>query len=461
MTIDNIKLYCEALYEIVRTENWMKDLFQIENNQLFYAVPVMQGPVSGIVHIPGSKSMTNRALLLAALGEGKSHLRGVLFSDDSRHFLSSLESLGFAMQIDEANCEVVLEGCGGKIPKNEAVIHVGSAGTAARFLTAMLAFSSGTYEIQCSEQMKKRPMLPLFDALISAGAKITYLEEEGHLPIQIVGNQGECEDLDMDITQSTQFLSALMMVASMTGKDMRIHITSEKKDGAYIRITKNMLAQCKVDVDLIQDTYLIRGAQKPILGDYKIEPDVSAACYFYALAAITGGTITVFGVKPELMQGDMKFIYALEKLGCSIKNTEQGIELTGPTGGIYEGLDINMNDFSDQALTMSVVMSYATTASRIRQVGHIRGQECNRMQAIVRELTKAGISCKEEGDDILIEPGVAHAAEIETYDDHRVAMAFSLLGIRTEGIRIFDPKCTRKTFENYFEVFDTLLRSNM
>lgn len=423
-----------------------------------------QSPINGTVTVPGSKSMTNRALLLAALSNETSLLRGVLFSDDSRYFLESLLSLGFDLKINEMEKIVELQGCGGRIPKKTATINVGSAGTAARFLTAMLALSDGHYTILCSEQMKARPMAELFEILTGLGAKITYLETEGHLPVEIVGRGKEKDSaldntihISLDISRSTQYLSALLMMAPVLPQNMEIHIKSKKKGGSYIEITRKMLEGFGVHTDFDGETYTVNGNQEIHIGDYYIEPDVSAACYFYGVAAITGGKIIVKNVFPTSMQGDMKFIYLLEQLGCLIEETPDGIALTGPKDGNYAGIDVDMNDFSDQALTLAALAAFATTETRIRNVGHIRGQECNRMAAIVNELNKCGIAAREEGDDIIIPAGTPHGAVIETYEDHRVAMAFTLLSLKIEGIVIDNPMCCRKTFEDFYAVLEQLI----
>lgn len=431
--------------------------FVTRNGNTQYRVKRVEKEVCGTVVVPGSKSMTNRALLLAALSKKDSLLRGVLFSDDSRHFLSSLQSLGFPITIDEDNKCVFIKSTGGQIPKKQGTIHVGSAGTAARFLTAMLALSDGEYVIECSEQMKKRPMLPLFQALIEMGAKFEYLEKEGFLPVRVIGNKGLCKDVSMDISESTQFLSALLMVAPATKQGFKIHITSKKKDGAYIRITREMLKQFKVNVDFCDGEYAIAGNQEILVGEYDIEPDVSAACYFYAAAALTGGTITVKNVFFRSMQGDLKFLEVLKKLGCEMEEQKDGIQITGPKDGKYPGITINMNDFSDQTMTMAVLAAYATGTTIIQNVGHIRLQECNRMEAIVTELNRVGVPCVEQGDNLIITPHEVKPAVIQTYEDHRMAMAFSLLGLKSEGIVINNPLCCKKTFENYFQVLETIL----
>ena len=424
--------------------------------------------LDGTVTVPGSKSMTNRALLLAALSNTKSCLSGVLFSDDSRHFLDSLKSLGFELKIDEKNNTVTMNGTGGTIPLKSGSIDVGSAGTAARFLTAMLALSDGEYIIECSEQMKKRPMKPLFDVLDSMGAKFEYLCEEGFLPVKVKGcgllggKQFDTSpiSINMDISKSTQFLSAMLMIAPRLNSDVSINITSKKKTGAYINITIEMLENFGVHVEFNGSTYYVKGNQEITLGEYYIEPDVSAACYFYAAAALTGGRVTVKNVFYSSVQGDMKFLDVLKSLGCKVQEKEAGICVEGTKSGHYNGIDVDMNNFSDQALTLAVLAAFADTQTVIRNVGHIRGQECDRMNAIVTNLRNCGVDAYSTEDDIYINPtGDAHGAFIETFEDHRVAMSFNLMSLKTKGIVIENPLCCRKTFENYFEVFEELIKN--
>lgn len=427
-----------------------------------YAVMPVNKPISGTVVVPGSKSMTNRALLLAALSNEKTRLRGVLFSDDSRHFLECLRTLGFELTINEKEKIVDIIGCGGRIPVKTTTIHVGSAGTAARFITAMLALSDGEYVIQCSEQMERRPMAELFKVLGEMGAEFQYLKQEGHLPVKVKGNHGKCKDIHMDISKSTQFLSAMLMVAPVTDSGITIAITSEKKTGAYIQITTSMLKQFGVQVEFDGGKYYVKGRQNIHIGEYYIEPDMSAACYFYAIAVLTGGSITVENAFQDSTQGDKKFLALLEKMGCNVcYDGEKGITVTGNPDGAFDGIDVDMNDFSDQSLTLAAMAPFAKSPTVIRNVGHIRGQECNRMQAIVNELNRCGIACREEGDDIYIMNGRVNPAVIQTYDDHRVAMAFTLMGLRAEGIVIENPMCCRKTFENYYEVLEKLIGENV
>ena len=318
-----------------------------------YKVKAVHHPLNCTVEVPGSKSITNRALLMAALSDGECTLHSVLFSDDSRHFLTSLIALGYVIEVNEVDKYVLIHGKGRQIPKKEAAIDVGSAGTAARFLTAMLALSDGAYTIQASEQMKKRPMKPLFDALESMGAQFEFTEKEGHLPVNVTGaafgGRKPTKEVSIDISESTQFLSALMMVAPMLDDGLTIHITSKKTDGSYIRITKKMMAQFGCAVSFDGKTYVIEAGSKYQPETYQIEPDVSAACYFYAAAAITGGSVLVRSVHSTSMQGDMRFLNVLEKMGCDVKEEQRGIRVTAPADGTLHGIEIDMNDFSDRS----------------------------------------------------------------------------------------------------------------
>lgn len=438
-----------------------------------YFVKKADEPIDWSVEVPGSKSMTNRALLLAALSEGTVAVEGVLFSDDSRHFLACLKALGFALQIEEEKRSVTVTGCGGLVPIKEAEIYVGSAGTAARFLTAMLGFSDGVYTIRASEQMKRRPMEELFELLMDAGAAVTFLEKEGHLPVRIRGcryrtkEQREREaqkeqvlrlpkDLSLDISKSTQFLSALLLIAPMLPQGLHIQITGEKTDGSYIRITRKMMEEFGVTVAFDGRNYDVQENAAYRRDSYTVEPDMSAACYFYAAAALTGGRALVKNIRRDNTQGDLKFLGVLEQMGCTVAECEAGIEVTGPSAGKLCGITVNMNDFSDQALTLAAIAPFADGPVRMEQIGHIRGQECDRIHAIVTELGRLGIRCDEEADAVTIYPGTPTGGIIETYEDHRVAMAFSLIGLRTEGICIANPGCCKKTFENYFALLDSL-----
>ena len=413
------------------------------------------------VEAPGSKSITNRALLLAALANGKSTLNGVLFSDDSRHFLSCLISLGFRVDIEEEKRQVTVYGEGGHIPNPEATINVGSAGTAARFLTAFLGISKCSCYIDASEQMKKRPMKELFTSLRNLGSSFSFPEAEDFLPVQIT-NQAplSASEVTIDIDKSSQFLSALLISSCLLKNDFTVHITGTH-GMAYIDMTIAMMEQFGVFVERKDShTFFIRGGQAYHAGDYFIEPDVSAACYFYAMAPLLGISVTVGHIPEQSLQGDIRFLSILEKLDCNVTYDKAigSYRVTGPMQAVYPGITVDLSSCSDQAMTLAALAPFATTPTTITGISHIRYQECDRLQAIANELSRVGILCEELPDGIRIHPGKPHAAAIETYQDHRMAMAFSLLGLRTEGIVIKNAECCAKTFETYFDVLKELYK---
>jgi len=411
-----------------------------------------------IVEVPGSKSITNRALLLATLANGISTLKGVLFSDDSRHFLKCVQDLGFETTVDEENKVITVQGCGGEVPKKEASQYVGSAGTAARFLTAYLGISHGTYHMDASEQMRKRPMAPLLNSLKELGCEIRFPENnEGFFPFTLCSNGFGKKEISVDIEHSSQFLSALLIASCLADDDFTIKVVGTH-GMAYIEMTCKMMAQFGVTAErTAEDAFVIRKGQSYSAQDYQIEPDVSAACYFYALVPLLRIPVIVRHVHFESLQGDVAFLRILEQMGCTATDTEQGILLIPPASNTFHGINADMSACSDQAITLAAIAPFADSPTTITGIGHIRFQESNRIAAIVTEPTKMGIRCEETESSVTIYPGTPKPSLVETYDDHRMAMGFSLIGLRSEGIVINDPGCCRKTFENYFDVLDEVI----
>lgn len=437
-----------------------------------------------VAEVPGSKSITNRALLLAAMADGTSRLEGAAFSEDSVHFLNALKELGFTAQADEKKCSVVIEGHGGKIPNKNAKLYVGSAGTAARFLTAFTAMGDGEYILESSDQMRKRPMRELLVALESLGAEFTWLEDEYTFPMKVKGilygrnsdiNSAkksqmnlngviadkliEPKQVDLNIDRSSQFLSALLLVLPIAFDDVTIKMTGTRQARSYVEMTEQMMKQFgHTGIEkLAGDCYRVRGMKYTAL-NYNIEPDVSAACYFYALAAATGKRAMVKRMRKDSLQGDMKFIDLLEKMGCEVrwdKDKENNLWLKGPDGKL-KGIEVKMSDFSDQALTLAAIAPFADSKVTITGISHIRGQESDRIKVVVDELTKMGISCNELTDGVEIYPGTPKNVEIETYNDHRVAMSFAVTGLAGDGMTILNPECCKKTFAGFFDEIDRL-----
>lgn len=409
-----------------------------------------------VVTVPGSKSITNRALLLATLANGSSLLKGMLFSDDSRHFLKCIQALGFETKVDEKNKVVEVTGLGGPIPYASARQYVGSAGTAARFLTAYLGLSHGIFYMDASEQMRKRPMEPLLDSLKELGCQVFYIpgHQHGHFPFFLRGHGFKRDHITVNIDHSSQFLSALLIASSLSPQDFTTEV--EGKHGmSYIEMTIRMMEQFGVAVERPADnTFLTRAGQLYRAQEYQVEPDVSAACYFYAMCPLLNIPVRVEQVHFDSLQGDVAFIRLLERMGCRASDTPQGILLTPPADGVFQGITADMSACSDQAITLAAIAPYAEGPTTITGIGHIRFQESDRLTAMVTELTKMGIHCEADESSITIHPGNPSPALVETYDDHRMAMGFSLTGLRADGIVIKDPGCCRKTFEEYFEVLD-------
>lgn len=391
------------------------------------------------VSVPGSKSITNRALLLSVLA-GEGTLSGIQTSDDASVFVSAVRSLGYDVEIQGEKAYVK-----GGSRKKDASVYVGSAGTAARFLTAFLGLSDGTYELDSSEQMRKRPMKPLLDSLVSLGAEVTYRGEEGHFPFTLKGGKRKNE-VTVDVRSSSQFLSALLIAAPVFG-GLTVHVQGTH-GMAYVDMTVKMMSSFGIDVKREGNTFFVPAGNYRAC-DYVIEPDVSAACYFYALAAITGNTLEVQGVTLPSLQGDVAFLDVLRSMGAKVEGTTV-------TGGTLRGVEADLSAFSDQAITLACIAPFASTPTRITGIGHIRLQESDRLTAMATELKKLGARVETGEDSILIYPSALHGGTVKTYDDHRMAMGFSLIGQRVEGVVIENAECCKKTFAEYFSVLDAL-----
>ena len=401
-----------------------------------YAVKNIYGKTNNMpvsVTVPGSKSITARAMLISALVDGVCTLYGAQFSDDCETFLNCLTSLGIEWIREGTTLKI--EGCGGKLEKKKAELYVGSAGTAARFLPAFLAFSDGEYTLTCSEQMKKRPIEPLINSLKQVGAQFTFLERENSYPFIIRGTANPNTEIEVDIGESSQFLSALLISAVCAKKPVNIKVNGNHGRD-YIEMTLNMMWSFGVNVKEWDGGYTVEGAYGP--KRYHIEPDISAASYFYAMNKILGTQVSVNGFMPHSMQGDVKFINLLKN---------------------FDGGSIDMSAFSDQTLTLAAIAPYLKKPTEITGVAHIRRQECDRIKAITHNLKAMGVKCEEREDGVKIYPSQPNAAHIDTFGDHRVAMSFAITGLRADGIVIENAEVCSKTFKDYFTVLDYIINS--
>lgn len=382
-------------------------------------------------NVPGSKSLTARAMLIAALCDGVSTLYGAQFSDDCETFLGCLKSLG--VNYAQKGTAVTIEGCGG-VPKNKsAELYVGSAGTAARFIPAFLAFCDGEYLLTCSEQMKSRPIRSLIDSLKGAGARFTFLEKENSYPFVIKGTKSADTPIEVDIEESSQFLSALLISSACANKPVTIAVKGEH-GRSYIDMTLDIMRSFGVNAVQTNAGYEVAG--RYCSRTYRIEPDVSAAAYFYAMNKILNTDVRVKGIARHSMQGDIAFIKLLKD---------------------FDGGVLDMGTFSDQALTLAAIAPYLSRPTEITGVAHIRRQECDRINAIVTNLTAMGVKCEERADGVKIYPSAPKPTHINTFGDHRVAMSFALTGLRADGIVIDNAEVCSKTFKDYFSVLDGVI----
>lgn len=422
------------------------------NAEKFIEILPILRPVAGEIRPPGSKSLTNRALVVAALADGPSHLTGVLDSRDTQVMLDSLKRLGLHVLADSGACTVEIVGCRGKIPVGEANLWLENSGTSIRFLTAMCALGRGIYRLDGNDRMRQRPIDDLLETLAQLGVKVRS-ELGTNSPPVVVTSQGlEGGVASVSAEKSSQFLSAALMAAPCARSSLELRLTGPMVSEPYIEMTLGVMRQFGVTVDVQPGAYRIR-PQTYRGGRYDIEPDASAASYFFGLAAITGGRITVLGLSRDALQGDVHFVDALEQMGCDV---EWGVDRITIQGRPLRGIDIDMNAISDTAQTLAAVAPFADGPTTIRNIAHVRHKETDRITAVVTELQRLGVRADEHADGMTIYPGPVSPGEVRTYDDHRMAMSFALIGLRAPGIRILDPGCTAKTYPDYFRDLNRL-----
>ncbi|MCG3863589.1 MULTISPECIES: 3-phosphoshikimate 1-carboxyvinyltransferase [unclassified Photobacterium] len=408
--------------------------------------------INGEVNLPGSKSVSNRALLLAALATGTTRLTNLLDSDDIRHMLNGLKQLGVNYQLSEDKTVCEVEGGGRAFSPNEPLeLYLGNAGTAMRPLAAALCLGGGEFVLTGEPRMKERPIGHLVDALRSAGADITYLENENYPPLKIIGTGLKGGEVEIDGSISSQFLTAFLMAAPLAQADTVIRIKGDLVSKPYIDITLHIMAQFGVEVENRNyQEFVVRGHQTYVSpGELLVEGDASSASYFLAAAAIKGGEVKVTGIGKKSIQGDIQFADALAAMGADI---EWGDDYVIARCGDLSAVDMDFNHIPDAAMTIATTALFAKGTTSIRNVYNWRVKETDRLAAMATELRKVGAEV-EEGEDYItiVPPTTLQHAAIDTYDDHRMAMCFSLVALSDTPVTINDPKCTSKTFPDYFD----------
>jgi 3-phosphoshikimate 1-carboxyvinyltransferase len=415
-------------------------------------VPVWHGPSPhAVIDVPGSKSLTNRALVVAAMADGPSVLAGALDCEDTQVMAEALRKLGIGVEHDLPECVIRIAGCAGKIPVHTAALEVANSGTSLRFLTAMVATGNGTFHLDGSPRMRQRPVSDLLAALNRLGADARSDLGTGCPPVTVCarGLDGGYADIKGDV--SSQFASGLLMALPYSRDMTSVLVQGLLVSQPYVAMTLAVMDAFGVTVgnhkfrrfDVRPSHY--RGR------DFAIEPDASAASYFFALAAVTGGTITVPGLGASSVQGDMAFVDVLAHMGCTVVRESSRTTITG---GPLRAVDVDMNAISDTVMTLAVVALFADGVTRIRNVAHIRQKESDRLAALATELRKLGATVQELPDGLIIDPPAPHqlrAARVSTYDDHRMAMSFAIAGLRVSGLVILDPGCVVKTYPRFWD----------
>lgn len=405
--------------------------------------------------IPGSKSVTNRAFILAGFSKGTSKLSGYLKSDDTYWCMETLKKLGATFEFEGDSINIT--GVDMESLPEEQTVFIGSAGTTARFLPGILGTQDKSeITITSTEQLAGRPHKTLHDALIQLGVEVSYIEEEGQLPVKIKGTPETGGKVMIAGDKSSQFISGLLLAAPLFNQPTEIELTTEIVQSAYVDITIELMEQFGISVE-VSDDYKHMKVEK---GSYQatnlpLEADLSTACYFMALAALKKSTIKINHLNLKTHQPDLEVVDILEKMGATVKKGEDYVVITGPEQ-LKGNLTIDMNACSDQALTIGTLAAFADGPITITGVEHIRNHECNRVEALTESLTKLGINIQEHQDGWTIQPGEIQSATLDTFDDHRVAMSLSLVGTKVDGITLLDPACVSKTCPTYFEMLKSL-----
>jgi 3-phosphoshikimate 1-carboxyvinyltransferase len=425
------------------------------------AVAPVRTPPRATVRVPGSKSITNRALVLAALGSFRSGcvLHGVLRSEDTEVMVEALRALGFRVRPDWGGPDPSihldhLPPGPSRIPATAADLFLANSGTSMRFLTALVSLGRGRFRLDGVARMRERPIEDLLAALRQLGVPAASEHGNGCPPVVVEarGLSGGSVRIRGDV--SSQFLSGLLMACPLAAGDTTVAVDGPLVSVPYVTMTLAMVRQFggRVEAEL-PARFVIRGNQAYEAARYDVEPDASAAAYFFAAAAVTGGEVHVPGLTPAGLQGDVRFVELLEAMGCRVTREGDGLTVRG---GPLRGIDVDMNDVSDCVMTLAAVACFARGPTVIRNVAHVRHKETDRLQALAAELRRLGAGVEERADGLTVTPGALHGAEVCTYQDHRMAMSLALVGLRVPGVVIADPDCVAKTYPGFFNDLGSL-----
>ena len=417
---------------------------------------IRPGPVKNTrISLPGSKSYTHRLLIAAALSNGRCRIDNCLESEDTRYTLSALSQMGAAVE-ESPDC-VRIKGLGGRFLPTDRPVDLGNSGTSMRLLAGVCPLGQGDYVLTGTERMKERPIYHLLDALNQIGVEASSINDNGCPPIRIKGQKPAGGKVSIDCSVSSQYLSALLLMAPLTQTGLHIHVAKGPVSKPYIDMSVDVLNRFGVKLERRgYEDFRIPGGQSYAAGQYTVEPDASQASYFWAAAAITGASIMVKGLTRQSLQGDVRFVDILEEMGCRVDASPEGITVTGPKSVDLSPVSLSMGDMPDLVPTLAVAAAFARGETMIRDVAHLRAKESDRLAAVQTELAKMDISAQIRDDDLIISGGSPHGVKIETYNDHRMAMSFAIAGLRIPGMGIKNESCVAKSFPGFWEVFDQL-----
>jgi 3-phosphoshikimate 1-carboxyvinyltransferase len=415
-------------------------------------VTPLENPPDATIRVPGSKSVTNRALIIAALAVGSSRILNPLFSDDSFWLMNALVRLGIGVSADREKGEVYVSGQGGGFDASGVDLFVGNAGTVARFLPPVLALGRGPYTVDGVPRMRERPVAGLVDAMRQLGAAVAYAGEDGKFPLTIKGGGLLGGEARFSASKSSQFISGLLMAAPYAEAPVTLY-PEGRKEWPYVGITAALMRAFGVEVVETSGRFAVDPATY-CSREYEVEPDASGASYFMAAAAATGGRVRIPGLGSSSPQGDLRFAEVLHDMGCRVEITASTTEVIGPDR--LRGVEVDMNAFSDTMITLSAIAPFAQGPTTIKNIAHTRLQETDRLRAVQTELNRLGIKTQTTPSSIRIIPGKIRPGVVRTYGDHRMAMAFAVTGLVAPGIAIGDPGCVSKTFPGYFGALQSL-----
>jgi 3-phosphoshikimate 1-carboxyvinyltransferase len=413
----------------------------------------LERPPDATIRVPGSKSVTNRALIIAALADGNSRIVNPLFSDDSFWLMDALVRLGIDVHADGERGEVYVRGQSGEIYASGVDLFVGNAGTVARFLPPFLALGRGPFTVDGVPRMRERPVADLVDGMRQLGAEVEYAGEDGRFPLMIKGGGIPGGKARVSASKSSQFISGLLMAAPYAQAPVTLHPVG-RKEWPYVGITVALMRAFGVEVDEAANGRFTVAPALYSSREYEVEPDASGASYFMAAAAVTGGRVRIPALGASSPQGDLRFAGVLRDMGCRVEIASDFVEVQGPDH--LRGVEVDMNAFSDTMITLSAIAPFAEGPTTIKNVGHTRLQESDRLSAVATELTRLGVKTQTTPSFIRIIPNKIRPGVVRTYGDHRMAMAFAISGLVASGIRIRDPGCVTKTFPGYFGALESL-----